>query len=74
MKMKTGKKDMKYDFDKIIDRKNSNSAKWDSVEQLFGSKDVLPMWVADMDFDAPAPVIEALQKRAGEGIYGYLRR
>ncbi len=74
MKMKTGKKDMKYDFDRIIDRKNSNSAKWDNVEHLFGSKDVLPMWVADMDFDAPAPVIEALQKRAGDGIYGYLRR
>ncbi len=65
---------MKYDFDKIIDRRNSNSAKWDNVEHLFGSKDVLPMWVADMDFDAPAPVIEALQKRAGEGIYGYLKR
>ncbi|MBW2623498.1 MAG: pyridoxal phosphate-dependent aminotransferase [Deltaproteobacteria bacterium] len=65
---------MKYDFDKIIDRRNSNSAKWDAVEMLFGSKDVLPMWVADMDFDAPAPVIEALTKRAENGIYGYLGR
>jgi cystathionine beta-lyase len=62
---------MKYDFDKVIERRKTNSVKWDGVLKLFGDKDVLPMWVADMDFKAPAPVIEALKKRAEEGIYGY---
>ncbi|MBW1708919.1 MAG: PatB family C-S lyase, partial [Deltaproteobacteria bacterium] len=62
---------MKYDFDRVIDRTNTNSAKWDAVEQLFGDKDVLPMWVADMDFQVPTEVIEALKKKAGHGIFGY---
>ena len=59
------------DFDEIIERRKTNSAKWDGVLKLFGDKDVLPMWVADMDIKAPPPVIEALKKRAEHGIYGY---
>jgi cystathionine beta-lyase len=62
---------MDYDFDNVIERRTTNSAKWDGVLKLFGDKDVLPMWVADMDFKAPPPVIEALKQRAEEGIYGY---
>ena len=62
---------MKYDFDEVIERRNTNSAKWDGVLKLFGDKDVLPMWVADMDFKSPKPVIEALKNKAEEGIYGY---
>ncbi|MBW2060275.1 MAG: PatB family C-S lyase [Deltaproteobacteria bacterium] len=62
---------MKYDFDKIIDRRNTSCAKWDAVEPLYGDKEVLPMWVADMDFKAPPPVIEALKKQADHGIFGY---
>lgn len=62
---------MKYDFDRIISRKGSNSLKWDFSRQRVGVDDVLPMWVADMDFEAPAPVVEAIQQRAKHGIFGY---
>ncbi|MHA1727546.1 MAG: MalY/PatB family protein [Promethearchaeota archaeon] len=63
----------KFDFDKIIDRTNSNSAKWDKkvLEKGFGDSELLPLWVADMDFRAPSPIINALVKRAEHGIYGY---
>ena len=57
---------MIYDFDKIIDRRSTESAKW----QKYGP-DVLPMWVADMDFVSPEPVIQALQKRVSHGVFGY---
>ncbi len=65
---------MKYDFDKVIDRTNHHSAKWDELEVTFGAKDVLPMWVADMDLMSPKPVIEAIKKAAEHGIYGYTSR
>ena len=54
------------DFDQIIDRRNTESIKW----QVYG-EDVLPMWVADMDFRSPEPVIEALHERVEHGIFGY---
>ncbi len=57
---------MIYNFDEIIDRSNSHSYKWD----IYG-KDVLPMWVADMDFRSPQPVIDALSERVQHGIFGY---
>ncbi len=57
---------MPYDFDSIIDRRNSDSAKWNYV-----AEDVLPMWVADMDFRSPPAIIEAIQRRAAEGVFGY---
>jgi cystathionine beta-lyase len=59
------------DFDIVIDRRKTNSVKWDGVLKLFGDENVLPMWVADMDFKAPSPVVEALMQRAEHGIYGY---
>lgn len=62
---------MKYDFDRIIERHNTGSAKWDCVEAVFGTKDVLPMWVADMDFPVAAPITAALRKRTEHDIYGY---
>lgn len=65
---------MKYDFDKEIHRVDTASIKWDEVENLFGEKDILPMWVADMDFRSPEPVLEALKKRAEHGIFGYTTR
>ena len=52
-------------FDQIPDRKNSDSVKWNT----YGS--ALPMWVADMDFPSPEPVIEALIGRARHGVFGY---
>lgn len=57
---------MKYDFDKIIDRKNSNCLKWDTVEE-----GVLPMWVADMDFAIADPILMALKKRLEHPVFGY---
>lgn len=62
---------MKYDFDRLHSRKGTNSAKWDAVKPMFGSDDVIPMWVADMDFPTAQPIVEALQKRAGHAFYGY---
>jgi cystathionine beta-lyase len=62
---------MEYDFGKVIDRRNTSCMKWDFVERVFGEKDVLPMWVADMDFEAPKPVIDAIRKRAKHGFFGY---
>ena len=47
-------------FDKLIDRKGSGSAKWDGAPVIFGEADILPMWVADMDFRSPEAVIQAL--------------
>ena len=62
---------MIYDFDRVIDRKNTFSSKWDNVGPRIGNPDALPMWVADMDFPAPQPVVDAVRKRAESGIYGY---
>ncbi len=64
---------MKYDFDRPIERKNTESSKWDNVKTLFGHEDVLPLWVADMDFASPQPVVDALIERAKHPIYGYTR-
>ena len=57
---------MTFDFDRIIDRRGTNSIKW----QLYGP-DVLPLWVADMDFPAPEPVLAALRRAVTHGIFGY---
>ena len=62
---------MKYDFDEVIERRKTDSSKWDNVVNLFGSEDVLPMWVADMDFRIPQPIVDAVVKRAQHPIYGY---
>jgi cystathionine beta-lyase len=61
---------MKYDFDRVIDRANSDSSKW-NVRSVFGSSDIIPMWVADMDFPIARPITQALQKRAEHEVYGY---
>ena len=65
---------MPHDFDRSIDRMNTQSVKWDGLQMRFGVNDALPMWVADMDFKAPPAVVEALTKRAEHGIYGYTLR
>jgi len=62
---------MKYDFDQVIDRRRTGSLKWDFCERALGEKDVIPMWVADMDFPAPPPVVEAIRKRAEHPVFGY---
>ncbi|MEZ5083979.1 MAG: hypothetical protein R2750_11105 [Bacteroidales bacterium] len=65
---------MKYNFDEIIDRKNTSCVKWDFAEQYFEAKDILPMWVADMDFKTPDFIVEAVKKRAAHEVYGYTVR
>lgn len=62
---------MTYQFDRVINRKGTCSSKWDNVGPRIGNADALPMWVADMDFPAPQPVIDAVRRRAESGIYGY---
>ena len=62
---------MKYNFDQIIDRRNTGGVKWDALENVFGTTDVLPMWVADMDFAVAKPITEALKKRIQHEVYGY---
>jgi len=60
---------MSYNFDEIIQRRGTNSYKWDTAQE----EDVLPMWVADMDFRTAQPVIDALAKRVAHGIFGYTK-
>lgn len=58
-------------FKYVHDRNHTRSVKWDLRKTIFGTNDVIPMWVADMDFPAPAEVNEAIMRRAKHGIYGY---
>lgn len=60
---------MKYDFDEIVPRRNTNSYKWDSAMET----DILPMWVADMDFRTAPAIVDALKKRVEHGVFGYVR-
>lgn len=60
---------MKYNFDEIVTRRNSNSYKWDSAAE----SDVLPMWIADMDFRTAPCIVEALARRVQHGIFGYTK-
>ena len=65
---------MKYDFDQIIDRSQNHAAKYDERKKKFGTENVIPLWIADMDFRTCQPVIDALTRRAQEGIWGYTAR
>ncbi len=77
---------MKYNFDQEINRKDTQSAKWGVIQDpdtpsrwmttdaYFAEDRMLPLWVADMDFTAPQPVVDALVRRARHGIYGYTIR
>jgi cystathionine beta-lyase len=62
---------MSSDFDRIISRSGTSSFKYDGRMEIFGTDDVVPLWVADMDFAAPAVVRDALAERAAHPIYGY---
>jgi len=65
---------MKYDFDRIIDRNGTRAAKYDERIKKFGTTDVIPLWVADMDFMTAQPIIDGCVKKAKEGIWGYTSR
>lgn len=56
-----------FDFETVVDRRSSSSLKWDH----YAEQDILPLWVADMDFSSPPPVLEALRQRVDHGIFGY---
>jgi cystathionine beta-lyase len=65
---------MKYNFNKFIDRTRTSCVKYDLRQTIFGKSDVIPMWVADMDFETPDFIRDAIIQRAGHPVYGYTFR
>lgn len=65
---------MNYDFDRVIDRRGTNCVKYDLSEQIFGKEDVLPMWVADMDFPVAGFILDAIGERLNHPFLGYTFR
>lgn len=63
----------KFCQDNCVERKGTGTLKWDSLEEIFGDADLLPVWVADMEIQSPPSVREALQKRVEHGVFGYGR-
>ena len=59
----------RYDFDLVPERRGTDSQKW----QKYAGRDVLPLWVADMDFVSAPPILQALHDRVDHGIFGYAR-
>ena len=57
---------MEYNFDEVIDRSRNRAAKYDERMKKFGRQDVIPLWVADMDFRTAQPIIDALKEKAGD--------
>ena len=62
---------MKYNFDELIDRRNTNAVKIDEMKDIWGRNDLIPMWVADMDFATPDFVVDAVKKRCEHPVFGY---
>lgn len=60
-----------YDFDKVIDRRGSGAIKVDAVKKVFGKDGLTPMWVADMDFETPEFIVDALRQRLEHPVFGY---
>jgi len=60
-----------YEFDKMIDRIPTSSVKWSLMKRITGYEDLIPLWVADMDFASPPEVVEALKERVAHPVYGY---
>ena len=65
---------MKYDFDRVIDRSNTGAIKVERMKELYHRDDILPMWIADMDFAAPDYILNALKQRLDHPIIGYTQR
>ena len=65
---------MTYNFDELVDRTKTNCVKYDGRKMFFGNEDVLPLWVADMDFRTPDFIVKAIRERAGHEIFGYTFR
>ncbi|WP_321470020.1 PatB family C-S lyase [Halarcobacter sp.] len=62
---------MIYNFDELIDRKNTSCVKYDALKKYFGYEDLQPLWVADMDFKTPDVIINAMKEKAEAGLFGY---
>lgn len=60
-----------YDFDEVIDRTGTNAVKLEALQRLYGRTDLLPLWVADMDFETPSFITEALRQRLEHSLFGY---
>ena len=65
---------MKYNFDEMIDRHGTQSVKYDSTKELWGRDDVLPLWIADMDFEVAKPIRDRIAKRIEHPVFGYARK
>lgn len=65
---------MIYNFDEIVDRSCNNATKYDERMKKFGTEDVIPLWIADMDFRVAKPIEDALTDKAEQGIFGYVSR
>lgn len=63
----------KYNFDEVIDRSGTGAIKTDVLDERYGNKDLIPLWVADMDFKSPPAISEAIIERTKHGIFGYTR-
>lgn len=61
----------KYDFDKIVNRRGTGALKVDALQERYGNADLLPLWVADMDFETPSFITEALRRRLEHSLFGY---
>ena len=61
----------RYDFDKVVDRKGTNALKVDALEERYGDAGLIPLWVADMDFETPPQVVEAMRERLNHPVFGY---
>ncbi len=60
-----------YNFDKVIDRRGTNALKTDALQEFYGRADLIPLWVADMDFETPAFITDALRRRLDHSLFGY---
>ncbi|WP_304341409.1 MalY/PatB family protein [Metaclostridioides mangenotii] len=65
---------MKYNFDDVVDRSDNFAAKWSEMNKKYGTNELLPMWVADMDFKAAPCIVDAIRNRLDQKIYGYTTR
>lgn len=61
----------RYDFDKVIDRRGSGAVKTDALGKVYGKDDLIPLWVADMDFETPDFIVNALKERLEHPVFGY---
>src|SRR5574344_223924 len=61
----------KYNFDTYIERKGTAAIMTDGLKEMFGREDLMPLWIADMDFEVCPAIVDALEKRLSHHIYGY---